>query len=115
MGGANQDLPRLCPYAAVGRCYYEESCVYLHGDKCQVCGLQVLDPHNPEQRSMHEKVSVRASPVLCSSLSSAPVSLQMCLLAFEADMEKAFAVQLSQDKVGGARLAWARLAWLGLG
>lgn len=25
----------------------------------------------------------------------------MCLLAFEADMEKAFAAQLSQDKVGG--------------
>lgn len=28
----------------------------------------------------------------------------MCLLAFEADMEKAFAVQLSQDKVGGGRV-----------
>lgn len=26
--------------------------------------------------------------------------MQMCLLAFEADMEKAFAAQLSQDKVG---------------
>ncbi|CAF93085.1 unnamed protein product, partial [Tetraodon nigroviridis] len=78
VGGANQDLPRLCPYAAVGHCYYEENCVYRHGEKCQVCGLQVLDPHNPEQRSVHEK---------------------MCLLAFEADMEKAFAVQLSQDKV----------------
>lgn len=56
VGGANQDLPRLCPYAAVGHCYYEENCIYLHGDKCEVCGLQVLDPHNPEQRSMHEKV-----------------------------------------------------------
>ncbi|XP_056885598.1 E3 ubiquitin-protein ligase makorin-2 [Takifugu flavidus] len=78
MAGVNQDLPRLCPYAAVGHCYYEENCIYLHGDKCEVCGLQVLDPHNPEQRSMHEK---------------------MCLLAFEADMEKAFAVQLSQEKV----------------
>lgn len=56
VGGANQDLPRLCPYAAVGHCYYEENCIYLHGDKCEVCGLQVLDPHSPEQRSMHEKV-----------------------------------------------------------
>lgn len=28
------------------------------------------------------------------------VCLQICLLAFEADMEKAFAAQLSQDKVG---------------
>lgn len=31
----------------------------------------------------------------------------MCLLAFEADMEKAFAVQLSQDKVGVGRAGGA--------
>uniref|UniRef100_A0A7N5ZYQ4 E3 ubiquitin-protein ligase makorin-2 n=2 Tax=Anabas testudineus TaxID=64144 RepID=A0A7N5ZYQ4_ANATE len=78
LGGACQDLPQLCPYAVAGHCYYEDSCVYLHGDLCEVCGLQVLHPHDPEQRRAHEK---------------------MCLLAFEADMEKAFAAQLSQDKV----------------
>uniref|UniRef100_A0A3B5BEZ0 E3 ubiquitin-protein ligase makorin-2 n=1 Tax=Stegastes partitus TaxID=144197 RepID=A0A3B5BEZ0_9TELE len=77
-GGAYQDLPQLCPYAAAGHCYYDDSCPYLHGDLCEVCGLQVLHPHDPEQRRMHEKI---------------------CLLAFEADMEKAFAAQLSQDKV----------------
>lgn len=34
----------------------------------------------------------------------------MCLLAFEADMEKAFAVQLSQEKVGLlARVSCCRL------
>uniref|UniRef100_A0A8D3CXV0 E3 ubiquitin-protein ligase makorin-2 n=1 Tax=Scophthalmus maximus TaxID=52904 RepID=A0A8D3CXV0_SCOMX len=78
MGGASHDLPQLCPYAATGHCFYEENCTYLHGDPCEVCGLQVLHPHDPEQRRAHEK---------------------MCLLAFEADMEKAFAAQLSQDKV----------------
>ncbi|XP_074529310.1 E3 ubiquitin-protein ligase makorin-2 [Halichoeres trimaculatus] len=77
VGGAYQE-PQLCPYAAAGHCYYEESCTYLHGDLCEVCGLQVLHPHDAEQRRAHEK---------------------MCLLAFEADMEKAFAAQLSQDKV----------------
>ncbi|KAF3690380.1 putative E3 ubiquitin-protein ligase makorin-2 [Channa argus] len=77
-GGAYQDLPQLCPYAAAGHCYYEERCTYLHGNLCDVCGLHVLHPHDPEQRKVHEK---------------------MCLLAFEADMEKAFAAQLSQDKV----------------
>ncbi|KAM6927795.1 E3 ubiquitin-protein ligase makorin-2 [Xenentodon cancila] len=76
VGGAYHDL--LCPYAAVGHCFFEKSCTYLHGDRCEVCGLQVLHPHDPEQRRAHEK---------------------MCLLAFEADMEKAFAAQLSQDKV----------------
>lgn len=78
VGGAYNDLPQLCPYAAAGHCYYEENCVYLHGDQCEVCGLQVLHPHDAEQRKAHEK---------------------MCMLAFEADMEKAFAAQLSQDKV----------------
>ncbi|XP_039971904.1 probable E3 ubiquitin-protein ligase makorin-2 isoform X2 [Xiphias gladius] len=78
VGGASQDLPQLCPYAAAGHCYYEDNCTYLHGDLCEVCGLRVLHPHDPEQRRAHEK---------------------MCLLAFEADMEKAFAAQLSQDKV----------------
>ncbi|KAM7006334.1 E3 ubiquitin-protein ligase makorin-2 isoform 2-T2 [Tautogolabrus adspersus] len=78
VGGAYQDLPQLCPYAAAGHCFYEENCTYLHGDLCEVCGLQVLHPHDAEQRRAHEK---------------------MCMLAFEADMEKAFAAQLSQDKV----------------
>ncbi|XP_059183546.1 E3 ubiquitin-protein ligase makorin-2 isoform X2 [Centropristis striata] len=78
VAGAYQDLPQLCPYAAAGHCYYEDNCTYLHGDLCEVCRLQVLHPHDPEQRRAHEK---------------------MCLLAFEADMEKAFAAQLSQDKV----------------
>uniref|UniRef100_A0A3P8U6L4 E3 ubiquitin-protein ligase makorin-2 n=1 Tax=Amphiprion percula TaxID=161767 RepID=A0A3P8U6L4_AMPPE len=78
VGGAYQDLPQLCPYAAAGHCYYDDTCPYFHGDLCEVCGLRVLHPHDPEQRRMHEKV---------------------CLLAFEADMEKAFAAQLSQDKV----------------
>ncbi len=56
VGGAYQDLPQLCPYAAAGHCYYEDNCTYLHGDLCEVCRLQVLHPHDPEQRRAHEKV-----------------------------------------------------------
>lgn len=56
MGGAHPDPPQLCPYAAAGHCYYEERCTYLHGDQCNVCGLQVLHPHDPDQRRTHEKV-----------------------------------------------------------
>ncbi|XP_036806891.1 probable E3 ubiquitin-protein ligase makorin-2 isoform X1 [Oncorhynchus mykiss] len=70
--------PQLCPYAAAGQCNYGNTCPYLHGDMCDICRLQVLHPHNPEQRRAHEK---------------------MCMLVFEADMEKAFAAQHSQDKV----------------
>uniref|UniRef100_A0A8C9GDU8 RING-type E3 ubiquitin transferase n=1 Tax=Piliocolobus tephrosceles TaxID=591936 RepID=A0A8C9GDU8_9PRIM len=42
---------QLCPYAAVGECRYGENCVYLHGDSCDMCGLQVLHPMD----AAHEK------------------------------------------------------------
>ncbi|CDQ87997.1 unnamed protein product [Oncorhynchus mykiss] len=69
---------QLCPSAAAGQCHYGNTCPYLHGDLCDICRLQVLHPHDAEQRRAHEK---------------------MCMLVFEADMEKAFAAQHSQDKV----------------
>lgn len=49
--------PQLCPYAAAGQCHYGNTCPYLHGDMCEICRLQVLHPHDPEQRAAHEKVS----------------------------------------------------------
>lgn len=49
---------QLCPYAAVGECRYGENCVYLHGDPCDMCGLQVLHPTDMSQRSEHNKVQV---------------------------------------------------------
>uniref|UniRef100_A0A8C0N5V9 RING-type E3 ubiquitin transferase n=1 Tax=Canis lupus familiaris TaxID=9615 RepID=A0A8C0N5V9_CANLF len=42
---------QLCPYAAVGEYRYGENCVYLHGDSCDMCGLQVLHPMD----AAHEK------------------------------------------------------------
>ena len=48
---------QLCPYAAVGECRYGENCAYLHGDACDMCGLQVLHPVDAAQRSQHIKVS----------------------------------------------------------
>lgn len=55
-GDSQDSLPPLCPYAAAGQCFYGNDCTYLHGDLCEVCGRQVLHPHNPEQRRVHEKV-----------------------------------------------------------
>ncbi|NWR36668.1 MKRN2 ligase, partial [Tachuris rubrigastra] len=69
---------QLCPYSARGPCPAGERCPYLHGDLCDICGLRVLHPHDPEQRRDHE---------------------MMCMATFEHDMEKAFAFQASQDKV----------------
>ncbi|KAM7334936.1 LOW QUALITY PROTEIN: hypothetical protein ACRRTK_005413 [Alexandromys fortis] len=69
---------QLCPYAAAEECLFGDACVYLHGDMCEICRLQVLHPFDPEQRKAHEK---------------------MCMSTFEHEMEKAFAFQASQDKV----------------
>ncbi|KAM4720802.1 E3 ubiquitin-protein ligase makorin-2 [Rhinophrynus dorsalis] len=69
---------QLCPYAAAGTCHYGETCGYIHGEVCDICGLQVLHPYDEEQRKTHEK---------------------LCMAAFEHEMEKAFAFQASQEKV----------------
>lgn len=53
----NKELRKqLCPYAAVGECRYGINCAYLHGDVCDMCGLQVLHPTDNNQRSEHTKV-----------------------------------------------------------
>ncbi|NXA80763.1 MKRN2 ligase, partial [Thryothorus ludovicianus] len=77
-GGCPGAVEQLCPYAAAGTCHFGERCLYLHGDLCEICGLQVLHPFDQEQRKAHE---------------------MMCMATFEHDMERAFAIQASQDKV----------------
>ncbi|NXR28765.1 MKRN2 ligase, partial [Cinclus mexicanus] len=77
-GGFPGAAEQLCPYAAAGTCHFGERCLYLHGQLCEICGLQVLHPFDQEQRKAHE---------------------MMCMAAFEHDMERAFAIQASQDKV----------------
>ncbi|NWY67440.1 MKRN2 ligase, partial [Erithacus rubecula] len=79
-GGCPPPAPaeQLCPYAAAGACHFGERCLYLHGQLCEICGLQVLHPFDQEQRKAHE---------------------MMCMATFEHDMERAFAIQASQDKV----------------
>uniref|UniRef100_A0A8C6HGH4 RING-type E3 ubiquitin transferase n=1 Tax=Mus spicilegus TaxID=10103 RepID=A0A8C6HGH4_MUSSI len=71
---------QLCPYAAVGECRYGENCVYLHGDSCDMCGLQVLHSVDAAQRSQH---------------------IKSCIEAHEKDMELSFDVQRSKDMVCG--------------
>ncbi|KAM5328569.1 E3 ubiquitin-protein ligase makorin-1-like [Glossophaga mutica] len=70
----------LCPYAAVGTCRYGENCMNLHGDICDLCGLQALHPADAAQRSQH---------------------IRSCIETHEKNMELSFAVQRSKDKVCG--------------
>ncbi|XP_068163516.1 probable E3 ubiquitin-protein ligase makorin-1 isoform X2 [Antennarius striatus] len=77
----NKELRKqLCPYAAVGECRYGINCAYLHGDVCDMCGLQVLHPTDISQRSEHTKA---------------------CIEAHEKDMELSFAIQRSKDMMCG--------------
>ncbi|XP_056280426.1 probable E3 ubiquitin-protein ligase makorin-1 isoform X2 [Pseudoliparis swirei] len=71
---------QLCPYAAVGECRYGINCAYLHGNVCDLCGLQVLHPTDNAQHSAHTKV---------------------CIEAHEKDMEISFAIQRSKDMMCG--------------
>lgn len=57
---------QLCPYAAAGTCHFGERCLYLHGDLCEICGLQVLHPFDQEQRKAHEMVKGELGGLLCS-------------------------------------------------
>ncbi|KAJ8411375.1 hypothetical protein AAFF_G00173810 [Aldrovandia affinis] len=78
---ADKELKKqLCPYAAVGECRYGLNCAYLHGDVCDMCGLQVLHPSDSAQRSQHIKA---------------------CIEAHEKDMEISFAIQRSKDMMCG--------------
>lgn len=62
---SNNSTQQLCPFAVAGECHYGDSCLYLHGDVCEVCGLQVLHPTDFEQRRAHEQASI-AKPMCLS-------------------------------------------------
>jgi len=69
-------LSLLCPFAAVRDCPYGESCHYLHGLVCEMCGLQCLHPTNLNQQKEHEKE---------------------CMAYHESEMKRAFAAKRSHE------------------
>ncbi|XP_047625426.1 probable E3 ubiquitin-protein ligase makorin-3 [Phacochoerus africanus] len=71
---------QLCRDAIMGQCFRGPSCMYLHGDMCDLCGLKVLHPFDGAQRADHRRA---------------------CMEAHEQNMELSFAVQRSADKVCG--------------
>lgn len=69
---------QLCQYALSGVCPLGDDCEYAHGELCDTCGCQVLHPYDEELRLAHEKE---------------------CNAAVEKEMEHAFAVQRSSEKI----------------
>ncbi|KAM5292834.1 E3 ubiquitin-protein ligase makorin-3 [Ctenodactylus gundi] len=70
----------LCRYAAQGLCILGESCAFLHGDICDMCGMQALHPVDVIQREAH---------------------IRACVEAHQREMELSFVVQRTMDKVCG--------------
>lgn len=73
----------LCPYVARdpnGICVYGDTCEYVHGDLCELCGLYCLSPADEGKRKRHVKE---------------------CMEQHEKDMELSFAIARSKDKCCG--------------
>lgn len=70
----------VCPFYRVGECRYGEGCAYLHGVRCDYCGLACLHPTHMGQRREHQAE---------------------CLRQHEHDMELSFAVARSREKTCG--------------
>lgn len=70
----------ICPFLLKsGFCRYE-TCSYAHGELCELCGKFCLDPLDPQQQKNHEKE---------------------CIAAHEKEMEIAFSIQRSKEKICG--------------
>lgn len=71
----------LCPYFEKSLlCPFEYYCEYVHGDVCDLCNMACLNPFDENQREAHKKE---------------------CMSQIEKDMEEAFAVQRSSEKLCG--------------
>ncbi|KAL8589277.1 hypothetical protein ACOMHN_039920 [Nucella lapillus] len=82
-GGVGKVPPSymFCPFMmAKGECRSADTCTYLHGEVCDMCGLAVLHPTDQAQREEHVKD---------------------CMEAHEQDMEHSFKVAASREKTCG--------------
>ncbi|XP_065830116.1 uncharacterized protein [Oscarella lobularis] len=71
---AEEAASLLCPFAEMGSCPFE-TCPYLHGLVCDICGKQCLHPYNPQQQEEHKRE---------------------CQVEIEKDIEYTFAYKRSQ-------------------
>ena len=78
---ASSQSSYICPYFEKSlECPFELNCEYTHGDICDICSMACLHPFDEAQRDAHKKE---------------------CMKLMEKDMEEAFAVQRSSEKLCG--------------
>uniref|UniRef100_A0A915E719 RING-type E3 ubiquitin transferase n=1 Tax=Ditylenchus dipsaci TaxID=166011 RepID=A0A915E719_9BILA len=49
-----EDIP-LCPYHESGFCIDGDECIFVHGNLCEMCGLNVLHPYNESKCKEHHR------------------------------------------------------------
>ncbi|AYP74148.1 p28-like protein [Fowlpox virus] len=49
----------ICPYDILGECEKGDSCEYMHGDICDICGMRALHLNDLEQRKQHENICMK--------------------------------------------------------
>ncbi|CAG0884447.1 unnamed protein product [Cyprideis torosa] len=77
----HKSAEELCPFAIVGECPYPVgTCVYLHGEVCELCDMRVLHPTDETKRKEHKS---------------------QCLSQHEQDMELSFLMAQSKEKTCG--------------
>eukprot|EP00250_Pteridium_aquilinum_P035617 c9721_g1_i1 orf=645-1808(-) len=69
----------ICALAATGRCTLGESCPYLHGDLCALCGKECLHPHRPDEREEHQRQCERNQKRLEALRFSQDIECSICL------------------------------------
>ncbi|MEQ2176266.1 hypothetical protein GOODEAATRI_026275, partial [Goodea atripinnis] len=100
----NSKPSTICKYYQRGMCAYGERC-----SDCSIVSLLSLVAVRTSRSSFSwflRHTNIEPDHVTQPHPIPVPQFWAMCLLAFEADMEKAFAAQLSQNKVG--------VGWTGL-
>ena len=78
---ASNAVSVICPYFEKSlECPFGANCEYTHGDVCDICNMACLSPFDEVQREAHKRA---------------------CTESIERDMEEAFAVQRSAEKLCG--------------
>lgn len=55
--GIHGSIQDLCPYNDMDECPYQDDCLFVHGDLCNVCRMPRLHPLDLNRRIQHATVS----------------------------------------------------------
>jgi hypothetical protein len=85
----------LCPYFVLGECYHGEACAFVHGERCELCGLACLHPDDASQRAAHHRECLAEHEAACDEAFAEVISPQFAILKGRMDLWIAGAIARS--------------------